>query len=82
MTDLVFVVCLGIGSSRLVVKPEGVSNVFLTEPVGVNENLGGREAPLHGCMVGSGPVHASLAVAALIHFSYTELMTNLSVLYV
>ena len=24
----------------LMVKPEGVSNVFLTKPVGVNENLG------------------------------------------
>ena len=30
-------------STRFVV--EGVSNVFLTKPVGVNENLGGWEAP-------------------------------------
>ena len=28
-------------STRFVVKPEGASNVFLTEPLGVNENLGG-----------------------------------------
>ena len=30
-------------STRFVVKPEGVSNVFLIKPVGVNENLGVEE---------------------------------------
>ena len=29
-----------LSSTRFVVKPEGVSNVFLPKPVGVNENLG------------------------------------------
>ena len=42
----------GLTSTQFVVKPEGgqqcIFDVFLTKPVGVNENLGGREAPEGG----------------------------------
>ena len=58
-------------SSRFVVKPEGgqqcIFDVFLTKPVGVNENCGGGEAPEGGL---NPPTPRQIEHCALFHDAY------------